>query len=102
VDVLPGSNVGANLDDGNQGGNDPYTDCLPQGIDDLMAARWGALFEVFVNHADTISSVTVWGLSDGQSWLNDFPVRDRTNYPLLFDRRLQPKSSYFSVIEQAE
>ncbi|WP_181106878.1 endo-1,4-beta-xylanase, partial [Xanthomonas arboricola] len=31
-----------------------------------------------------------WGVSDGMSWKNDYPVPGRTNYPLLLDRNHQP------------
>jgi endo-1,4-beta-xylanase len=57
---------------------------------------------VYAKHSDSISSITFWGLDDSQSWLNNFPVRGRTNHPLLFDRQLLPKSAYTSVVSQAE
>ncbi|MGE5944544.1 MAG: endo-1,4-beta-xylanase, partial [Flavobacteriales bacterium] len=52
----------------------------------------------FLKHKDKISRVTFWGVNDGQSWLNGFPVRGRTNHPLLFDRELKPKRAYDSII----
>jgi len=42
--------------------------------------------------------VTLWGATDGDTWLNNFPVRGRTNHPLLFDRQLRPKPALESVI----
>ena len=44
-------------------------------------------------------SVTVWGLDDGTSWLNGFPVRGRTNHPLLFDRQLKAKPCYDALVK---
>lgn len=41
--------------------------------------------------ADVIDRVTLWGLTDGDFWLNDFPVRGRTDYPLFFGRDGQMK-----------
>lgn len=38
-----------------------------------------------------ISSVTIWGLSDKNSWLND----KKRKYPLLFDDYLQPKDAFW-------
>ena len=35
------------------------------------------------------------------SWLNDWPVKGRTSYPLLFDRSGQPKPAYDAVIRVA-
>jgi len=56
-----------------------------------LARRYAELFEVFVQHRNAISRVTFWGVTDGDSWLNNFPTRGRTNYPLLFDRAGKPK-----------
>ena len=81
---------------------DPYRECVPADADARIAAQWSGLFRTFVQYADIISSVTLWGLDGGQSWLNNWPVQGRTNYPLLLDRQLQPKSAYQSVLEQAD
>ena len=43
-------------------------------------------------------SVTVWGLDDGTSWLNGFPIEGRTNHPLLFDRQLKAKPCYDALV----
>lgn len=60
------------------------------------------LFALFLKHSDNISRVTLWGVSDGSSWKNNFPVRGRTDYPLLFDREYQPKPVVNKLIELAE
>ena len=31
-------------------------------------------------------------------WKNNFPVRGRTNYPLLVDRAMQPKAAYAGLV----
>lgn len=104
VDVLPRETTGADLDDTMEldPATNPYVDCMPTSVDQTIAARWSSLFSLYATHADSISSITFWGLDDSQSWLNNFPVRGRTNYPLLFDRQLRPKSAYASVVRQAE
>ena len=48
-------------------------------------------FQLFLKHADKITRVTAWGVSDGESWKNNFPVKGRTEYPLLFDRNYELK-----------
>ena len=50
------------------------------------------LFDLFIKHGDKISRVTAWGVTDGDSWKNNWPVHGRTDYPLLVDRnyRLKP------------
>jgi endo-1,4-beta-xylanase len=54
-------------------------------------------FELFRKYRQYISSVTFWNISDRSSWLDDFPVRGRKDYPLLFDKDLQPKKAYRMV-----
>ena len=48
----------------------------------------------FTKHSDKISRVTFWGVMDKHSWLNDWPIKGRTNYPLLFDRKYQAKDAH--------
>jgi endo-1,4-beta-xylanase len=63
-----------------------------------QVAMYKMCFKVFREYKHVISGVTFWGLSDRQSWLNNFPVRGRTNYPLLFDRELNHKNAYWEVV----
>ena len=63
----------------------------PSAMLELHARRYKEIFDMFVTRS-SISSVTMWGLDDGQSWLNGLPV-ERSNHPLLFDRDLNPKLS---------
>ncbi len=76
----------------------PYPDSLPDSVQQALARRYAALFAVYLRHADAITRVTFWGVSDGDSWLNNWPVRRRTNYPLLFDRQHRPKPAFDAVI----
>ena len=63
-----------------------------------QAKDYENLFKLFSKHQDKIVRVTLWGVSDGQSWLNNWPVRGRTNYPLLFDRSYKPKPAYNAIM----
>lgn len=56
-------------------------------------------FDVFRKYSNVISGVTFWNISDRNSWLNNFPVRNRKDYPLLFDRNLKPKKVYYEVVK---
>jgi endo-1,4-beta-xylanase len=76
----------------------PYPKGLPDSIQKQLADRYEAIFKLFLKHKDKISRVTFWGVNDVQTWLNDWPIKGRTNYPLLFDREFKPKSAYNSVI----
>ena len=76
----------------------PYKDALPDSIQTVLANRYKDIFKIFLKHRDKISRVTFWGVDDSHSWLNGFPIRNRTNYPLLFDRALEPKKAYQAVL----
>ncbi len=75
----------------------PYTKGLPKNVEKELNDRYVQLFKLFLKHRDKIDRVTFWGTSDAESWKNNFPVRGRTNYPLLFDRQLNRKEAYHAV-----
>ena len=77
----------------------PYPVELPEDIQIKLADRYENIFKLFLKHKDKISRVTFWGLTDKHSWLNNFPIRGRTNYPLLFDRNYQPKKAYKRILK---
>ena len=93
---LTGSDVNQNYE------NSPFMNPYPSGLPDSMQAKltksYEDLFRLFVRYKDRIERVTFWGVCDGQSWLNNWPVRGRTNYPLLFDRNCKPKPAYEKVM----
>ncbi len=76
----------------------PYPDKLPDSVETQLAQRYADIFKLFNKHADKVSRVTLWGLHDGLSWKNNFPIRGRTDYTLLFNRQMEPKKAYHSVI----
>jgi len=61
-------------------------------------AAYSRFFGVFRRHRDQITNVTFWGVHDGVSWLNNWPVTGRADHPLLFDRNHNPKEAYFGII----
>jgi endo-1,4-beta-xylanase len=79
----------------------PYINGLPDTVQQQLAERYVDLFGVFLKHRDVVTRVTFWGVTDGDSWRNDWPVRGRTSYPLLFDRTGQPKPAFKAVIRAA-
>jgi endo-1,4-beta-xylanase len=100
---IPGQETGAEVSERARGGRgmNPYADSLPADKQRALADRYKDIFGIFVKHADKIDRVTFWGVHDGQSWKNDWPIRGRSDYPLLFDRALQPKSAFEAVIQTA-
>jgi endo-1,4-beta-xylanase len=79
----------------------PYPNGLPEAVQQQVTARWVDLFRTYSSHCGTVTRVTLWGASDKGSWKNDFPIRGRTNYPLLFDRDDNPKPALKAVIDAA-
>lgn len=68
-------------------------------LESKQAITYSRFFALFRTYKNDIGSVTFWGLTDSHSWLNNWPVTGRDNYPLLFDRDGNPKKAYFSVID---
>ena len=81
--------------------NDPWREGLPDEIQQKLADRYEQLFRILLRYRKHVERVTFWGLHDGISWKNDFPVPGRTNYPLLFDRDMKPKPAYQRLMKLA-
>lgn len=80
----------------------PYVQGLPDSARIALENRYLDFFKLFLKYDDAFTRVTVWGVNDANSWKNGFPIRGRTDYPLLFDRKNQPKSVVPLLIELAK
>jgi endo-1,4-beta-xylanase len=69
----------------------PYPDGLPDSIQLKLTRRYVDMFKIFRKHKGVMERVTFWGITDNLSWLNNWPIIGRTNYPLLFDRNYKAK-----------
>jgi endo-1,4-beta-xylanase len=105
VDVLPSNSRNHTAEvsrrDGGGAELNPYTNGLPAEVELALSRRYEELFRVYLKHSATLERVTFWGVTDGNSWLNNWPVRGRTSYPLLFDRQARPKPAFDAVIGTA-
>ena len=90
VDVLPHTSE-----------SNPFGDGLPDSLQQALARRYAELFASYLRHRETVTRVTFWGVTDRDSWLNNWPVRGRTNYPLLFGRDGRPKPAFAAVVRTA-
>ena len=106
VDVLPGRGAPGNADvNRREQGDDttnPYAAGLPDEMQQKLAKRYEEIFDIYLKHRKSITRVTFWGLDDGQTWLNGFPIRGRTNHPLLFNRELKPKPAFEALIKKGQ
>jgi endo-1,4-beta-xylanase len=105
IDVLPSATSQQTADISLNVAQDPklnpYFVGLPISVQQELAKRYADLFAVYLKHRDVVTRVTFWGVTDGDSWRNDWPIKGRTNYPLLFDRNGQPKPAFDAVIRVA-
>ena len=76
----------------------PYVNGLPDDVQKKLTKAYGDLFTLFWKDRAVMSRVTLWGVMDGDSWLNNWPAVGRTSYPLLFDRSGKPKQAFFAAL----
>jgi len=104
ISILPspyaGANIGTNFGYSNE--MDPYREGVPDSIQQKWNKRMLDMFGLFLKYNDVVDRVTVWGLTDNTTWLNNFPVRGRKDYPVLFDRNNQRKPVVDEMIRMAE
>ena len=81
---------------------DPYTEGLTPESQAALAERYESIFQLFLKHSDSIRRVTFWGVTDADSWLNNWPIRGRTSHPLLFDRQNNPKPAFHTILTLPE
>jgi len=60
-----------------------------------QADVYGKLFGIFDRHANVVTRVTLWGISDRRSWRP-------TQRPLVFDGQLQPKPALQAILDVAK
>lgn len=77
----------------------PYVKGLPKEVAQQVEQRWLDHFAIYKRHAHQITRVNLWGIADHNSWLNDWPIHGRTNYPLLFDREYKEKPVVQKIIK---
>lgn len=74
-----------------------YPDGLPPEMQEKLARRYADVFALFLKHG--VGRVTFWGVTDATSWLHDFPIPGRVNYPLLWDRDGREKPAFAAVAQ---
>lgn len=68
-----------------------------------QAYRYQELFDLLKEQTakGNIDMTLVWGVTDNDSWLDNFPVEGRENAPLLFDRNLKAKPAYWALVDSS-
>lgn len=78
---------------------DPADNVFTVAREQKQLEKYKMIFRVFRDYKSVITGVTFWNVSDKYSWLDNFPVKGRKNYPLLFDQNLKPKKAYWEVVK---
>lgn len=60
------------------------------------------IFNICKRYPDDITGITLWGVADDSTWKDNYPVRNRKDWPLLFDVKHQPKEAFWGVIEASK
>ena len=74
----------------------------------MLKAKYKDYYKLFIKYRKTaekhgISGVTIWGLTDNGTWLNDLDqYKGHTQYPLLMDEHFNVKPAFYGVLEAAE
>ena len=104
ISILPSPYEGANISVNFKYSKemDPYREGVPDSVQQKWNKRMLDMFGLFLKYNDVVDRVTIWGLTDNTTWLNNFPIRGRKDYPMLFDRDNQRKSVVDEMIKLAE
>ena len=104
ISILPspydGANIAANFKYSKE--MDPYREGVPDSIQQKWNKRMLDMFGLFLKYNDVVDRVTLWGLTDNTTWLNNFPIRGRKDYPVLFDRNNKRKTVVDAMIKMAK
>ena len=67
-------------------------------MEQKQIAHYKMIFDTFRKYKGTVTGVTFWNVSDKSTWLDNFPVPNRKDYPLLFDQNYKPKKAFDGVV----
>ena len=79
--------------------SDPYKGNFPQEPLHDWNYRMQQFFQLFKDNADKLERVTVWGVADGDSWLNNWPIQGRYDYGTLITRNHRIKPVDFWIMK---
>ncbi|OCX54887.1 1,4-beta-xylanase [Mucilaginibacter sp. PPCGB 2223] len=74
------------------------SDTLTPELEQKQLEKYTEVFKIFRQYKKVITGVTFWNVCDQFTWLDQYPVPGRKNYPLLFDVNQQPKKAYWGVV----
>ena len=85
--------------------SDAEYNTLPQEVETRQAEVFANIFGVMRRYSTAEAGkgracgITFWGVADDGTWLDNYPVTGRKDYPLLFDTQHNPKLGYYEVTQ---
>jgi endo-1,4-beta-xylanase len=80
----------------------PYAEGISEEANAALMTKYEDFFAMFLRNSAHINRVTFWGVTDGQSWRNNWPIRGRVDYPLLFDRDYNAKPAVANILKMTQ
>ncbi len=74
-------------------------DAFTPELEQKQIEKYDMLFKVLRSYKGIVTGVTFWNISDKYTWLDNYPVPGRKNYPLLFDQDLKPKKAFSKITD---
>lgn len=78
---------------------DGEPDSFTPEMEKRQVEQYKMAFNIFRDYKKSLSGITFWNVSDNNTWLDNYPVPGRKNYPLLFDVDRKPKKAYWEVVK---
>jgi len=75
-----------------------YFPSMPEDRHQQQAERYKEIFRIAANYP-AVKNITTWGIADNHTWLDNFPVPGRKNWPLLFDQEYREKEVVSVLVE---
>ncbi len=74
------------------------SDTLTPEQEQRQTVQYKKVFSIFRDYKGALNGLTFWNVTDRHTWLDEYPVPGRKNYPLLFDTKGLPKKAYWEVV----
>jgi endo-1,4-beta-xylanase len=71
---------------------------MPEDRARQQAERYRDIFRIAADYP-AVKNITTWGIADNHTWLDNFPVPGRKNWPLLFDTKYRYKGVVPCLVE---
>lgn len=76
-----------------------YPDYMLDEMKELMAKKYGSLFDLYRKYSASIETVGFWNVCSGRTWLDEYYVKGRKHYPLPFGYEGEPNESFWRIAD---